>query len=65
MKLIPQQVDKCIYDQADTAGKCEWHFGWEINPSVFARYNAHIFGKDKVVWITTPSKDLTFKIVRG
>jgi len=40
-----------------------WHFLSEINLDVFIRLNLNNFGK-KVIRVTTPTRDETYKIVR-
>jgi len=62
-KLISITVSKDTYETTPITKRMLWHFRTEINPHAFIRLNLKNFGK-KVVRVTTPTKDETYKIVR-
>ena len=57
-------VSKETYETTPSTKRMLWNFHTEINPNVFIRLNLNNFGKIKIVRVTTPTKDQTFKIVR-
>ena len=63
-KLTSIQVSKDTYETTPITKRMLLNFVDEINLNVFIRLNLNNFGKIKIVRVTTPSKDQTFKIVR-
>ena len=63
-RLTSITVSKETYETTPSTKRMLWHFLSEINLDVFIRLNLNNFGKIKIVRVTTPTKDQTFKIVR-
>jgi len=62
-RLTSITVSKETYSATPSTKRMLWNFHTEINPNVFVRLNLKNFGK-KVIRVTTPTRDETYKIVR-